>query len=552
MDGLRMRMVAALAPWVIGALVLASALPAGAQPAQRDQVAALNIRAMNEYGNFEFDRAQELLEEALALCQRHRITDTPLARTYMNLAIVAIGARQDTGAGLDLFVQALNADANIELDPALSSPDIQSRFILAQQRHSRGGGATAGAAAGGQGLALEHEPIAEQLVNTPVPVYLEVPGGTEISEVMLYFRTGGMRRYERVAMTAMAGGYGAEIPCRRVVAPSVRYYIVVFGPGGSSVGFAGSANEPFEVVVVGERSLAAPSLPGQAAAAQCVGQPQCAEDECDESAPQGEGAACTESPECASGLECLEGLCSWDRSTAPQEPGPRFFFHFGAGAGMFYATSGMVADGLPPQDNNPAIPPGDWNSPDWAAYIDPSTGLSGCNPGPERDIGGVIYATQDECHVRVTSNGFVPSHQLDIEVGGYFTDRVGLAVGVRVNIKAGLGTLSRVMFNLRGQLQLTRPTFTGINVALHAGIGIGQIQLQPTQRPNPATPDVRMREPWIQTGLLSVSAGLTTSYRVFNGFGFYLEPELVVLVPMGAGNKMSWGLDLAGGVEISF
>ena len=112
MDGLRMRMVAALAPWVIGALVLASALPAGAQPAQRDQVAALNIRAMNEYGNFEFDRAQELLEEALALCQRHRITDTPLARTYMNLAIVAIGARQDTGAGLDLFVQALNADAN--------------------------------------------------------------------------------------------------------------------------------------------------------------------------------------------------------------------------------------------------------------------------------------------------------------------------------------------------------------------------------------------------------------------------------------------------------
>ena len=110
MDGLRMRMVAALAPWVIGALVLASALPAGAQPAQRDQVAALNIRAMNEYGNFEFDRAQELLEEALALCQRHRITDTPLARTYMNLAIVAIGARQDTGAGLDLFVQALNAD----------------------------------------------------------------------------------------------------------------------------------------------------------------------------------------------------------------------------------------------------------------------------------------------------------------------------------------------------------------------------------------------------------------------------------------------------------
>jgi hypothetical protein len=146
----------------------------------------------------------------------------------------------------------------------------------------------------------------------------------------------------------------------------------------------------------------------------------------------------------------------------------------------------------------------------------------------------------------------VPSTQLDLEIGAYFTDRVGLALGVRVNIKAGLGTLSRVMFNLRGQVQLTQPRFTGINVALHAGIGIGQIQLQPNQRPNPATPDVQMREPWIQTGLLAITGGLTTSYRIINGFGFYVEPEVVLLVPLGAGNKMTWGLDLAAGVEIAF
>ncbi|MCA9579532.1 MAG: hypothetical protein KC668_29085, partial [Myxococcales bacterium] len=289
MEGLRTRMFAALTPWVLAAVVLCVAQPVGAQAREREAVSALNIQAMNEYSSFEFDRAQELLEQALALCRQHNITDTPLARTYMNLAIVAIGARQDTGAGLDLFVQALNADEHIELDPALSSPDIQSRFQLAQQRHSRGGGTTAGAAAGGHGLALEHEPIAEQLVNTPIPVYLEIPSGASVSEVMLYYRTSGMRRYERVAMTQMAGGYGAEIPCRRVVAPSVRYYIVVFGQGGSSVGFAGSANEPYEVVVSAQRSMAAPALPGQQPAAQCVGQPQCALDECDDSAPQGEG-----------------------------------------------------------------------------------------------------------------------------------------------------------------------------------------------------------------------------------------------------------------------
>jgi hypothetical protein len=552
MDGIRMRMVVALAPWVMGVLVLTSAFSVGAQSAERDQVALLNIRAMNEYGNFEFNNAQALLEDALALCQRHRITDTPLARTYMNLAVVAIGARQNTGEGVDLFVQALNADPDIELDPALSSPDIQSRFQLAQQRHRRGGGSTAGAAAGGQGLSLAHDSVVEQLVNTPVPVFLEVPRRSEIGEVTLYFRTGSMRRYERVPMTEMAGGFGAEIPCRRVVAPSVRYYIVAFGPAGNSVGFAGSANEPYEVVVVGERSLPAPSIPGQAPPLQCTGQLQCSEDECDDSGLQGDGAACSESSECGSGLECLEGLCTWERSAAPAGSGPRFFFHFGAGAGMFYASSGMVADGVPPADNNPAIPPGDWNSPDWAAYIDPSTGLSGCNPGPERVIDGVTYAAQDECHVRVTTNGFLPSYQLDTEIGAYFTERLGVAVGVRVNIRAGLGTLSRLMFNVRGQLRLTRPSLTGMHIALHGGVGFGQIQLQPNQRPNPATPDVRMREPWIQTGLLSVTGGLTASYRIFDGFGFYVEPEGVLLLPLGAGNKLSFGVDLAAGVELAF
>ena len=124
---------------------------ASAQARERENVSRLNLRAMDQYANLEIDRAEEMLQEALAYCREHNITDTPLARTLINLGVIAIGGRGDNAAGLDYFVQALNADPNIELDPHHSSPDIQSMFLTAQQRHSAGGGSTAGGAAGGVG-----------------------------------------------------------------------------------------------------------------------------------------------------------------------------------------------------------------------------------------------------------------------------------------------------------------------------------------------------------------------------------------------------------------
>ena len=60
----------------------------------------------------------------------------------------------------------------------------------------------------------------------------------------------------------------------------------------------------------------------------------------------------------------------------------------------------------------------------------------------------------------------------------------------------------------------------GFNFAAHAGIGIGQIQVRPDQDPAPATVDpnqVKPRRPWIQTGLIGVTAGVTLSVRVLNG-----------------------------------
>ena len=111
-------------------IVMASANGASAQGAMQ-QVLDLNRQAMDQYMNLELEQAQSLLERALSVAQRGNVSGAPLARTYLNLGVVAIGGFADNGRGLNYFVQALEADGGIQLDPLTSTPEIQTVFQLA-------------------------------------------------------------------------------------------------------------------------------------------------------------------------------------------------------------------------------------------------------------------------------------------------------------------------------------------------------------------------------------------------------------------------------------
>ena len=273
-----------LASAVVVALALTFGItaPAHAQRALQ-QVLDLNRQAMEAYNNLEIEQAQSLLEQALQAAQRGRVTGAPLARTYMNLGVVAIGGLGDNGSGLNYFVQALQTDPNVQLDPLTSTPDIQTTFALARQRAGTGGGgggtpepvdtppddvvepSGGGSAAPGN---LSHAPVREQLTQTAVPVYVEIPGRP--AHVYLYYRAHGMRDFQRVEMQRVAGGYGYEIPCADVFEPEVAYYIVAFGSDGSPMGFAGAQASPITVPIVSARTMEAPALPGRAPPTQCV------------------------------------------------------------------------------------------------------------------------------------------------------------------------------------------------------------------------------------------------------------------------------------------
>lgn len=541
---------------VAATAALLAAAPLSAQ-SPLSQVLDLNRQAMTAYQNLELEQAMSLLEQAVQVAQRNRVTGAPLARTYLNMGVVAVGGFGDNGRGLQYFVQALRADPNIQLDPLTSTPEIQTVFALARQQAGSGGSAGGGDAGGGGaeggggggggasqggGGTLPHEPVPEQLAQTAVPVYIEVPGN--VAHVYLYYRGHGMREFRRVEMQRVQRGYGYEIPCSDVFEPAVEYYIVAFATDGSPLGFAGTQSAPVRVPIVARRTQPAPALPGRAPPEQCV------EAECPPGmegchSRRGGGAAgstCSSDGDCGSGLVCRDDMCVADDDGGDGGYLPHFFFRASVGLALGYVTSGMQADGFPPtQELLDAAQRGDPSSV-WVL----TTGDSGVCPLGDPAV------VEAYC-VRVAQPGFVPNMAIRLAVGTYIPDPslawLGFAGFVRFAPISGQGDLSFVLLGARVQvrplLDLERSSRdgSGPTLSLHLGFSVGQVQHQPPgNEPADGSP-----APWIISGLNGIPVGVNFGYRFMKHVGVYAEAEAMFQFP-----TFMFNADISAGLEVGF
>lgn len=593
-------------PTVAGAalllsLVLASLAPSAAS-AQRplQQVLDLNRQAMEAYNNLEIEQAQTLLQQALDTATRGHVTGSPLARTYVNLGIVAIAGLGDNGAGLNYFVQALQADGSVALDPLLSTPDIQLIWTQAHARAGSGTGTGTGPvqvepppddtppAGGGPVGDLVHQPVQEQLRQTPVPVYVEVPGRP--AHVYLYYRGHGMRDFERAEMERVGRGFGYEIPCTDVFEPEVNYYIAVFDASGSPISFAGSQTSPISVPIVATRSTSAPALPGRAPPTQC------SDEECPPNLPGCHGTSsggtrqlgdsCHADSECASG-NCDEDLCAVGEDDGDEGGGggteaPRFFARVSAGLGASYVTGGMPTDrnvcnedagagevgDCGAVENPQAVPASEYNQ--FVTYDRyPGAGtVAGCTMGVNCPIPGNsnLYGYDDSgllagvgqlaadraqtcpftdrhCFY-VESPGFVANFALRLDIGYYIVPRwFAVAAMFRFQPLSGQGTLSFMQIGLRVETELTDPVPTGFHVHLHLGfVAYGQIQVSLGR-----SGDRNNYAPWGASGYQGIDFGSTIGYRFLPNFGIHLQPTLVFNFP-----AFLFTLDIAAGFEVGF
>lgn len=509
---------------LVGAIVLGSlgvgATPVGAQSKDLDRVVQLNRRAVDHYNHLQMRKARKKLNRARRIARRAGLTGAAPARTHVCLGMIDVTEGKLEAAKVN-FTRALHLHGSIELDPLMSTPEIEAVFNDARQQLGRQDSEPVSAGSGSRREPFEgnipHLPVPEQLVFTALPVFVEVPKTAPVSTLILFYRGRGMVDYRPVRMKRIEGGFGYEIPCADVLEAHMDYYMVAYDKKRRKLGFVGTPDKPVQVPIVSVRQHAAPMLPGRPPPERCSA------DECEPGTggcggePEGkrEGEACRATAECQPGMTCEEGFCAdggYEPSHPHEEDMPRFFAHLGFTLGFSYVSSGMFADGT---GTDPAfVPEGDENC---------------------KDNGD---AAQDFC-VRVANPGFVPTYALRVTAGYYVWNRLALAGSIRFQPNAGQGDLANWLFSARAQYLFTPMTEKGLNISTFVGTGFGQIQPQPAQ-----SGSVR---PFVRSGLHSLDLGGTLGWRFTRNIGLFFTPEVRLMVPL-----FLFHIDTTAGIELAF
>jgi len=287
----------------------------------------LHDQAMDEdYLAVEFDKAEKKLRDALKRCGDDGCSPKVVGKLHIALGTV-YGGSNKLDKAKEEFVEALKADPSAALLESFTTPELTKAFEEAKKQAKPGkppvkpppsGGGEDGGEDGGDkpGGDLEHTPIAEQAVNTPVPVFIEVGDDVTVEKATLRYKPFGAAKWTSLEMQRVGKGWGAEIPCADVTTTGdVKYYIVVTDDQGEQLK-AGSQKEPYRVAIKRELEGDEPSLPGKKPPKQCAakedcppGLPGCASGKGEKRGEKGWGATCDADQECQAGLICQNGQC---------------------------------------------------------------------------------------------------------------------------------------------------------------------------------------------------------------------------------------------------
>jgi hypothetical protein len=138
----------------IATTAVAAAAPPG-DPAAVAKVTNLNKKALDAYGQQDYDTARDLLKQALEICTSAGLDQHPItARTHVHFGVVAIVGFKQREVGLKQFRKALEIEPDIKLTKSLVTPELQDAFeeaVLAG--NAKAGGAAAAPGGDDQGNA---------------------------------------------------------------------------------------------------------------------------------------------------------------------------------------------------------------------------------------------------------------------------------------------------------------------------------------------------------------------------------------------------------------
>jgi len=324
------------------ALVFASAQPAWA--GANDAIARkLRDEAINQdYLATNFADADKKLAQAYQLCsQPDACTQETRARIMCDRGVVAL-ALQKGDQARSYFILALQLSPTVTVDKDLSSPEAQKEFAAAKKLASAAPLPSGEVPVPGAGAAAEdednagliHTPPAQQAVETPVPIYVELMEGVNADKVLLRFKPAHSDQWKSATMLKVGNGFGVEIGCDDVGKDEgkVEYFIQALDTNGDLVGSSAKQAKPHVVPLVKKLQGRAPRYPDRPPPKRCSagGAPAAlapislSEGDC----PPGiagckaeeKAQSCMINDDCLGGQTCVSGYCQMPEGEVAVKP----------------------------------------------------------------------------------------------------------------------------------------------------------------------------------------------------------------------------------------
>ncbi len=218
-------------------------------------------KAADRYLATDYPSAIALLDKAARACGATKCTPGTKAAVLRDLGTMQFRSGDKTAASKS-FTDALALQPSLALNPDYDAADLRAAWDEAKGT---------GAAPAPEANAEEdfvHTPAPEQTTNTPLPVYVESPG-SKFARVVVKYKGAHMNEWQSLELKRAGKGWGAVIPCGKVTAGTMRYWVEGFDANGEAAGTAGAPEHPFTVPIRDEISSEAPHLPNRPAPEQC-------------------------------------------------------------------------------------------------------------------------------------------------------------------------------------------------------------------------------------------------------------------------------------------
>jgi hypothetical protein len=303
----------------VSQLAMAAPKDAAAKKADQD---AMN----NDFLMADFPKAEQSLKNAVAICGASGCTPKVKAQILVHLGIVQVNNNKVSDAEAS-FAEALGLDSSVAPEKDYTTPEIDKAFEAAKAKASGAAAGSSGAAEPGGAAEpsaeeLSHDTVPEQLINTPVPLFVTVPEGMTVNKVIVMYKPFG-GTWKKLELKKARGGWGGDIPCEDTTTTGdLKYYIKALDASGDQIAGLGSVSKPYVTKIKNQLDGDPPHQPNKPPPAQCR-----AKEDCPPGFPgcsavgkrgdKGWGASCEETRECQTGLICKGGVCE----EGEEEPG---------------------------------------------------------------------------------------------------------------------------------------------------------------------------------------------------------------------------------------